>query len=366
MEGKIYKLIIIIVSVLCQIFAQNDTTAPELTYFSFTPHAVDVTLGPDTVSITLGGMDDLSGLYYGKVTTRSELGLTVFYRSRYVNFEYGSLSDTLSDIIIVDQYVNAGDWTIDKIALYDTSSNFRSYYSSELESMGFPTTLTVNSITDTRAPELTYFSFTPSSVDVTSSPDTISFTISGIDDRIGLWFGRVSFSSPSDSGYVDNLFWFDYKSLSDTLTNIIIIDQNAEVGDWTINNIKIADWNYNLRRYEFSELESMGFPTTFTVGNNLSTTNKKTNIDIFELYQNYPNPFNPITNIQFDIPESAEISLKIFNISGQLVYTPIEKKQYEAGTYNFSLDLGHLTNGVYIYSLENNDLVVTKKMVLLK
>ena len=39
--------------------------------------------------------------------------------------------------------------------------------------------------------------------------------------------------------------------------------------------------------------------------------------DVFALHNNYPNPFNPVTNIAYDIPEVAQVTLDIYNISGQ-------------------------------------------------
>lgn len=85
----------------------------------------------------------------------------------------------------------------------------------------------------------------------------------------------------------------------------------------------------------------------------------------YKLYQNYPNPFNPNTNISYDISTSADVSITIYDLSGNKVASIFDGYQ-EAGTYtlNFSSDL--LTSGVYFYRLNADNWVDTKKMLFLK
>lgn len=85
----------------------------------------------------------------------------------------------------------------------------------------------------------------------------------------------------------------------------------------------------------------------------------------FELEQNYPNPFNPTTNISYQIPESGEVSLKVFNMLGQEVATLINSRQ-NAGSYTVDFDAGNLSSGMYIYRLETAGQSLTRKMMLVK
>ncbi len=85
----------------------------------------------------------------------------------------------------------------------------------------------------------------------------------------------------------------------------------------------------------------------------------------FELSQNYPNPFNPTTTIRFSLPKQTELRINVYNILGELVET-IAKGVYEAGYYKVNFDAGSLTSGTYIYRVESNDFIVTKKMLLVK
>ncbi len=90
----------------------------------------------------------------------------------------------------------------------------------------------------------------------------------------------------------------------------------------------------------------------------------------FKLSQNYPNPFNPTTNISFDISYRSHVALTIHNILGQEVARLIDK-ELAAGSYNvrwngtdnYGAPLG---SGVYLYRLEADDAVYSKKMILMK
>ncbi|MCB9391945.1 MAG: carboxypeptidase regulatory-like domain-containing protein [Calditrichaeota bacterium] len=86
----------------------------------------------------------------------------------------------------------------------------------------------------------------------------------------------------------------------------------------------------------------------------------------FSLYQNYPNPFNPTTHVRFDLPEGAMTTLRLFNVLGQEVATPIRAERLPAGRHEVGVDLGSMPSGVYFYRLESGSFVETKKMMLMK
>jgi len=83
------------------------------------------------------------------------------------------------------------------------------------------------------------------------------------------------------------------------------------------------------------------------------------------LNQNYPNPFNPVTRIFFNIKESGQVSLKIYDILGKELAAPVNEK-LNAGSYSVSFDAYNLPSGIYFYKLETNNFSAVKKMVLLK
>jgi len=91
----------------------------------------------------------------------------------------------------------------------------------------------------------------------------------------------------------------------------------------------------------------------------------------FALGQNYPNPFNPSTAIGYELPERANVSLKIYDLRGRLVDTLVEGVR-EAGQYsvqwNGTDSQGkRVSSGIYLYTMEANpSYKSTKKMVILK
>ena len=107
-----------------------------------------------------------------------------------------------------------------------------------------------------------------------------------------------------------------------------------------------------INRYDYLSVESEGIPTEFA------------------LHENYPNPFNPTTQIRFDLPEMGNVTLSIYNMLGQKVKTfnmQSAPAGYHALTWNATNDLGApVAAGVYLYQLQTEGFVQTKKMVLLK
>jgi hypothetical protein len=85
----------------------------------------------------------------------------------------------------------------------------------------------------------------------------------------------------------------------------------------------------------------------------------------YSLKQNYPNPFNPITTIDFYLPQSSEVTVKIFNILGEEVLTLVSDR-LNAGRYNYQWDASDMPSGLYLYRLEVEEFVEIKKMLLVR
>lgn len=71
----------------------------------------------------------------------------------------------------------------------------------------------------------------------------------------------------------------------------------------------------------------------------------------FELSQNYPNPFNSQTHIYYKLGKQSVVILKIYNVAGKLVLTPIDTKLQYPGTYFVTIDFSGLPSGLYLCEL---------------
>jgi len=131
-----------------------------------------------------------------------------------------------------------------------------------------------------------------------------------------------------------------------TQTSYIYTDSKVNCGKFKYR-LKQIDYNGNYEYFNLSNIVEIGLPSKFDLG------------------QNYPNPFNPVTKIDFDIPQSGQVSLKLYDISGKEVYTLVNEIR-NAGYYTAILDASGLSSGVYFYRLTANNISIVKRMIVLK
>lgn len=86
----------------------------------------------------------------------------------------------------------------------------------------------------------------------------------------------------------------------------------------------------------------------------------------YNLDQNFPNPFNPVTKINFSIPKSSQVTLKVYDALGKEITTLVNDFK-QAGSYSYDFNASvNLTSGIYFYTLISENFTATKKMLLLK
>lgn len=84
------------------------------------------------------------------------------------------------------------------------------------------------------------------------------------------------------------------------------------------------------------------------------------------LSSSFPNPFNAQTTILFNLNETANVSLRIYNMLGQKIVT-LADEQLTEGNYRFKWNANDIASGVYFYRLEvNGNLARMEKLILLK
>lgn len=98
-----------------------------------------------------------------------------------------------------------------------------------------------------------------------------------------------------------------------------------------------------------------------SIGDNDLTTIPKS----FALDQNFPNPFNPSTTIQYALPTTAKVTLRVYNLIGQEVATLVNGVQ-APGIHKVSFQGQNLPSGLYLYTLETPNTRLSRKMILMK
>ncbi len=124
------------------------------------------------------------------------------------------------------------------------------------------------------------------------------------------------------------------------------------------NDLYISEFNYAVfRHYDLDSAQTIGITRT---SNEVPGE--------FTLYTNYPNPFNPVTNIRFDIPESGNVTLAVYDVTGREIKKLLNGFMH-AGSYSTEFDGSGLASGVFICRIQaegSKKYPAAIKMILVK
>jgi hypothetical protein len=141
----------------------------------------------------------------------------------------------------------------------------------------------------------------------------------------------------------------------DPLTSFTYLTQpSSGLPNWYYLTADEANiWIYLIRAY-------VSFPSITGVKETVELEPKS-----FVLAQNYPNPFNPSTTIEFSLPKTSYVTLKVYNAIGEEISTLVAEKRL-AGKHTIAWNAAGLPSGVYFYRLQGDGFVESKKLVLMK
>ena len=122
------------------------------------------------------------------------------------------------------------------------------------------------------------------------------------------------------------------------------------------------DFGENFTTLKGCIIDGIVYGDTTVVSVEVDTPNLPTE---FFLSQNYPNPFNPITTIKYQIPELSNVTLKVYDVLGNEIASPVNEEK-PSGSYEVEFNATILSSGIYFYRLQAGSFVETKKMVLMK
>ncbi len=146
---------------------------------------------------------------------------------------------------------------------------------------------------------------------------------------------------------------FDQNTITDTSFTVSSLDANTTYY-WRVKALNAAG------NSAWSEVWSFS-----TLSTGLDEPARADTPTEYRLDQNYPNPFNSSTVITFSLPEPTHVQLLIYDVTGKLIFTLLEKR-LSSGTYNVHFDGANLQSGIYFYRLRTPGFEQVKRMFLIK
>lgn len=169
-----------------------------------------------------------------------------------------------------------------------------------------------------------------------------------------------------DEGGSDN---GSHVSVVQSLDEGITFCQQSPVGESVHNTMApdIAVGNSIVLAGSWRDSGSYEYQVFFTRGDIMTRVaeDEESSDPQFSLSEPYPNPFNPSTTINYAIPTSAHVTLKVFDVVGREVLSAVD--EFVAAGQHIATIMGDgLASGVYLYRLNAGSYTATKKLVLLK
>ena len=191
-------------------------------------------------------------------------------------------------------------------------------------------------------------------------------------------------SADIEIDYDSKTFEFDHYEIPELSNGINIVENNRsgslKIGLYSINPLtnggELIKLIYQIKGEgnKSSSIEIKKYllnnQLVFSGSAEFSSFQNHNKISNYELKQNYPNPFNSSTNIQFVMPDDGFVTLKIFNLSGQVICSLVNEN-FKAGVHVVNWH-GHndsgqrVVSGVYFYKIKINDFEESKKLLILE
>lgn len=244
------------------------------------------------------------------------------------------------------------------------------------------------------------FADNSSGIAVENEKDTLSIANNIFyNQRVAMNFD-LSYYDSTHLAYINNNLWkehdpeYEYSFIKNRNNSTVVVDDSSSIyadplfineNDYNLeNNSPAIDQGISVIKSfnkEFSVLDTLivvedeiliddfigANPDIGAKESGIVTRNNELKLvpKIYTLHQNYPNPFNPSTIITYSIPNDGKVKLELFNILGQKISTLINEHKF-SGTYELNFNASNLPSGIYIYRIQVNNFIKSRKMMLIK
>jgi hypothetical protein len=184
--------------------------------------------------------------------------------------------------------------------------------------------------------------------------DMVNFKAELVSEQTGEVVGTfddITYTKQQLEGYDNVSYRVDCSNITSGNYYLRLVTSVQGGAGYYLGNVQNGSEELNKKNYNQINFDGSKLPVTY------------------DLSQNYPNPFNPTTTINYQIPRSEFVTLKVYDILGKEIATLVNEQKIQGRysvKFNASSAAGGLASGVYIYQIRANDYVSSKKMLLLK
>ena len=185
---------------------------------------------------------------------------------------------------------------------------------------------------------------------------------------------EMVFGNPQ-GGRAEEAGWTIQTNESGTIIGLSLSGEYISAGEGVLTNIQwsiegnnpmegIIDLDIDEISGYFGESLNVekGEPLEVSVLNNQDYFNLP---ERFKLFNTYPNPFNPVTNIKYSVPKNTNVSIKVYDINGNMIKEMYTGNQI-IGTYNISWNADNQPSGLYFVKMDAGEFTQTQKLMLVK
>ncbi|MDE0011830.1 MAG: T9SS type A sorting domain-containing protein [Candidatus Poribacteria bacterium] len=283
----------------------------------------------------------------------------------------------------VPDYFPSGTYKINRISMKDLAENSNRVYFTEGGGDELPASIEVQTANpDVNLPVLDLNRITiqaePTQLETPNGETRVDITFRVKDDISGYAKTDMRLRDPQGVTHFfrhyDADFWDIYFSRDPTVYEIyhktIVLPAGSAPGIWGLAEMTVFDKAGNTLRADFTEIVRFEVDDAATASPIITSLPDQT-----ELFVNYPNPFNPETWIPYQLANSGDVRITIYDTRGMLVRTlPLgyQSAGYYTGRSRAAYwdgrnGLGEpVASGVYFYQLRTDETSFLRKMVILK